>query len=157
MNSYSFKANVKSCVVVVATLFSLGAVADKVRVDDESGKVRTTRCTKDYNRWGHSGSCECSHENYQYNQKVGRCLVTGSRAEVKPSANSMLEGCEGGEFSYDKKRLSCPDGSVYEKVTDTLDDISRAVAADAKDYIQDSSNEETEEQAPVYHGSSRAR
>lgn len=144
MKNYSLKATV----FIVAALFSLFSLAqDEVASEKRASSARAMNCSKDFNQWGHSSHCQCSLDGFKYSKKTGRCSLPGQENDGKYPLSTRnrrkpLEGCEGGEFSYDKKRLSCPDGRVYKEVNDTFGGISRVAAEGAKDSILSDSEQE---------------
>jgi hypothetical protein len=107
-------------------------------------KPRFTRCTKDLNRWGHSSRCGCSLPNFEYDQRVGRCLPSVDEDAVAEAIDGDLEdesheqeheggigsisGCEGGSISADGLAISCPDGSTYHRSRNTVEELSRHLA-----------------------------
>lgn len=100
-------------------------------------KPSTTRCTKDFNQWGHSSNCSCSSEEYEYDERIGRCVAErqefvkneeSRHSRERRHIESDMEGCDGGTFSHDRRTLTCPDGSVYEKSTSVFEGISRHLA-----------------------------
>ncbi|MCR9204160.1 MAG: hypothetical protein NXH75_06260 [Halobacteriovoraceae bacterium] len=116
----------------------LGKCIPKKLVDQKPrpnySKPGMLRCTKDLNQWGHSGSCQCSSDNFDYDERLGKCVRGEQRVadeepsmEDAPYPEDALEHCAGGSFSADFKHLTCPDGRVYEEQTNTLGEIGRDI------------------------------
>jgi hypothetical protein len=67
--------NMKNFIALIfATLISSSAFASWV------APVETATCTRDFNAWGHSGSCECPHAT-RYERALGQC-VQGAPIDV---------------------------------------------------------------------------
>lgn len=115
-------------------------------------KPRALRCDKDLNQWGHSGSCECASEKFDYDERVGKCVLARPRVGDHPSIEDEtlndsppMEHCAGGSFSADFKHLTCPDGRVYKEQTNTLGEIGRDIHGarehDLRDEVVDEDTE----------------
>ncbi len=119
---------------------------DKFPVTDV--KPEFTRCTKDLNRWGHSGNCDCRSADHEYNPRLGRCEERSP--EDEDPRPEFVMGCEGGSLSPDGLSISCPDGSVFEKVDNTLENLSRSLAETIEERYQDQElDSEYTDQAPL--------